>query len=112
MLRLNTLVTAPDGDLNALPCPVARWRQARFLIVVLGAMSLGHLALADGKPGPQKAIERLEGCSKQELKQGCVNILLRRNGENGKREIKAEIRGGRIIWYEYDKRSGSVRRLN
>jgi hypothetical protein len=60
----------------------------------------------------QRAIESLEGCSKQERKQGCVRILKRKSRGDGREAVKAQIRGGRIIWYEYDSRSGSVRRTN
>lgn len=87
-------------------------KQFLFLVAVLALTLPAPLLRADDKPSPQRAIERLEGCSKSERKEGCVNILKRRKGEQGKREIKAEIRGGRIIWYEYDKQSGSVRRMN
>ena len=47
--------------------------------------------------GPQRAIERLEGCSQQEKKRNCVRILKRRNAADGIVEIKAEIRHARII---------------
>jgi hypothetical protein len=60
----------------------------------------------------QRAIESLEGCSKQERKQGCVRILKRKARGDGREAVKAQVRGGRIIWYEYDSRSGSVRRTN
>ncbi len=62
--------------------------------------------------GPQRAIEALEGCSAKERKQGCITILTRRPAGEGKQAIKAQVRGGRIIWYEYDTRSGKVRRTN
>ena len=60
----------------------------------------------------QRAIEKLESCDKQERKSGCINILKRESAANDKQAIKAQVRGGRIIWYEYDKKTGTVRRTN
>ena len=60
----------------------------------------------------QRAIEKLEGCSKEEAKRGCISILKRRDAGNGKQAIKAQVRGGRIIWYEYDPGKGRARRTN
>jgi hypothetical protein len=60
----------------------------------------------------RRAIEKLECCSKQERKAGCIDILkVERRGDD-KQAIKAQVRGGRIIWYEYDRKSGRVRRTN
>ncbi len=64
------------------------------------------------RAGPQRAIEALEGCTPEERKKGCINILSRKQAGNGKQAIKAQVRGGRIIWYEYDSKSGRVRRTN
>ena len=60
----------------------------------------------------QRAIEKLERCDKQERESGCINILKRKSAGDGKQAIKAQVRGGRIIWYEYDKKTGTVRRTN
>jgi hypothetical protein len=61
---------------------------------------------------PQKAIEKLEGCSREERQQGCINILKQRKAGDNRLEVKAQVRGKRIIWYEYNKQSGAVRRTN
>jgi hypothetical protein len=60
----------------------------------------------------QRAIEKLERCDKQERESGCINILKRESAGDSKQAIKAQVRGGRIIWYEYDKKTGTVRRTN
>ena len=60
----------------------------------------------------QRAIEKLERCDKQERESRCINILKRESAGDGKQAIKAQVRGGRIIWYEYDKKTGTVRRTN
>lgn len=60
----------------------------------------------------QRAIEKLEGCSKQERAQGCINILASRPAGENRQAIKAQVRGGRIIWYEFDSKKGTVRRTN
>jgi hypothetical protein len=62
--------------------------------------------------GAQRAIEELERCNKEERKSGCINILKREPAGEDKQAIKAQVRGGRIIWYEYDKKTGAVRRTN
>ena len=77
----------------------------------LAIAGTGQFALAQGA-GAQKAIERLEKCSQQERKRGCVSILKRKQAENGRQAIKAQVRGSRIIWYEYDPKTGSARRTN
>ena len=59
-----------------------------------------------------RAIEKLEGCSDRERKQGCVKILKKKRTGDGRQSIKAQVRGERIIWYEYDSDSGEVRRTN
>ena len=80
---------------------------------------LGFLLLALATPlstaqsaSAQRAIEKLESCSKEERKQGCVQILKQRKAGDKLLAVKAQIRGGRIIWYEYNKKSGKVRRTN
>ncbi len=80
--------------------------------VVALILVLGGLASEAQVTNPQRAIERLEGCSKKERQQRCINILARRPAANGKQSIKAQVRGGRIIWYEYDPKTGNVRRTN
>lgn len=61
----------------------------------------------------KRAIEKLEGCSGKERGAGkCVKILKRESAGKGRQRIKAQVRGGRIIWYEFDTKSGRVRRAN
>ena len=60
----------------------------------------------------QRAIEKLEKCSEKERKSGCIDILKVEHNKGDKQAIKAQVRGGRIIWYEYDRKSGRVRRTN
>ena len=78
----------------------------------LALLLLGGQASEAQNSNPKRAIEKLEGCSKEERKQACINILDRRSAAKGKQAIKAQVRGGRIIWYEYDKKTGKVRRTN
>jgi hypothetical protein len=89
---------------------VTFWRACRVtslaLLLVAGAASEAQ------ESNPKRAIEKLEGCSKQERKQACINILDKRPAGNGKQAIKAQVRGGRIIWYEYDSKTGKARRTN
>ncbi len=87
------------------------WRKARLAGLAL-VLALGGLSTQAQGGGPQRAIERLEGCSSQERKKGCITILARRKSGKDKLAIKAQVRGGRIIWYEYDTRTGQVRRTN
>ena len=84
---------------------------ARLLAVIL-VLLLAGAPLQAQVAGPQRAIEKLEGCSSEERKQGCISILSRRAEGGSKQAIKAQVRGGRIIWYEYDSKSGRVRRTN
>lgn len=79
-----------------------------IFVVFLGSV----VPLAAQETSVQAAIESLEGCSKKERGSGCVKILKRQSAGAGKQAIKAQVRGGRIIWYEYDKKSGKVRRTN
>ena len=60
----------------------------------------------------KRAIEDLERCTASERSQGCVKILKKKSLGNNKQAIKAQVRGGRIIWYEYDGATGRVRRTN
>ena len=61
----------------------------------------------------ERAIENLENCSAEERGRGtCIKILKRESAGGGRERIKAQLRGGRIIWYEFDRKSGKVRRVN
>jgi hypothetical protein len=60
----------------------------------------------------QQAIEELERCDREERQQGCIKILKRESRGEGRQAIKAQVRGGRIIWYEFNRKTGSVRRTN
>lgn len=82
-------------------------RTSLALLLILGGLSSEAQVTS-----PKRAIERLEGCSKEERKQACINILARKSAGDGKQAIKAQVRGGRIIWYEYDNKTGKVRRTN
>ncbi len=97
-------------------------RMACLLRVAPGAATLcaAFLVLALGLAQPasgqasraQRAIEKLENCSQQERQSGCIAILKVERGDGDKQSIKAQVRGRRIIWYEYDRKSGRVRRTN
>ncbi len=84
-----------------------------LLLSVCLALGAGALMLAPlleaGNGSARQAIEQLENCQRGE--KGCVKILKQRR-KNGLLEIKAQVRGGRIIWYVYDPDSGRVRRMN
>ena len=97
---LQIVSTRPPGRFS--------WLRALFLISFLSLIPVSHTQAA----GAQKAIEALENCSQQELKKGCVKILKRKPAGNSMQAIKAQVRGGRIIWYEYNQKTGSVRRTN
>jgi len=86
------------------------WCRARVLAValLLTLVPSIHAQVTSA----QQAIEALEGCNRKERKGGCINILKRRSAGDSKQAIKAQVRGGRIIWYEYDRKTGSVRRTN
>ncbi len=104
----STLIQSPAETLSKR---AAFWRVTRLTSVAL-LLVFGGLATEAQVAKPQRAIERLEGCSKEERKQGCISILSRRPADSGKQAIKAQVRGGRIIWYEYDTKTGKVRRTN
>ncbi|MEP5763174.1 MAG: hypothetical protein ABJ308_01205 [Halieaceae bacterium] len=87
------------------------WRTARWTLVAL-PLVLGGLTTQVQAANPQRAIERLEGCTAEERKQGCIRILARQAAGDNKQAIKAQVRGGRIIWYEYNSKTGKVRRTN
>jgi hypothetical protein len=91
----------------------ARLGAVLFLSLLLLSPVLLVVPPADAQAaGAQRAIEKLENCSGKERKSGCVNILKVERGKGDKQAVKARIRGGRIIWYEYDRKSGNVRRTN
>ena len=86
------------------------WRRARVLLFAMVIAAVPSLE-ADVTRA-QRAIEKLEACSPDERAGGCVKILKRKSLGARKEAIKAQVRGGRIIWYEYDGASGTVRRTN
>ena len=86
------------------------WRRARLWASAVLLVLVPSLAAQDASP--QRAIESLEGCSRKERNSGCIKILKRQSAKGGKQAIKAQVRGGRIIWYEYDRKTGAVRRTN
>ena len=90
--------------------PHAVWSRLRVLLVALPLALVP--ALQAQVTDAQRAIENLEGCDRQERKQGCIKILKRETRGEGRQAIKAQVRGGRIIWYEFDRKTGSVRRTN
>ena len=90
--------------------PARYWRRGRTLAVAL-LLTLAPPLQAQ-VTSAQRAIEALEGCSQQERKSGCIKILKRETRGEGRQAIKAQVRGGRIIWYEFDRKTGSVRRTN
>ncbi len=90
-------------------------KAGRFLRASVLAALILPLASTVGwaqSQGPKRAIERLENCSAEESRGGCVKILKKKSAGGELEEIKAQIRGGRIIWYQYNRRTGAVRRLN
>ena len=88
-----------------------RWHPLGALLLALLLVTVPTIEAQVGKA--QRAIEDLEGCSKQERSSGrCINILKRESAGKGKQRIKAQVRGGRIIWYEFDSKSGKARRAN
>ncbi len=86
------------------------WVSVRALVVVLPLALVPVLQAQVGNA--QRAIENLEGCDREERKQGCIKILKRESRGEGRQAIKAQVRGGRIIWYEFNNKTGSVRRTN
>lgn len=92
------------------PSPARYWCRTRLLLIALLLTLIPSLQAQ--VRSPQRAIEALESCSKKERKSGCIKILKRQAAGKNKQAVKAQVRGGRIIWYEYDKKTGSVRRTN
>ena len=90
--------------------PQLPWSRLRALLVIVPLALVP--ALQAQVTDAQRAIENLEGCDREERKKGCIKILKRESRGEGRQAIKAQVRGGRIIWYEFDKKSGSVRRTN
>ena len=97
----------PDTGRNA---GRGRWRRAR--VTLLTALLLAFPVIEAQSSPAKRAIEDMEGCSREERKSGCVQILKQEKRGGNRVAIKAKIRGGRIIWYEYDGDSGRVRRTN
>ena len=93
---------------NRRPRSCNRWLRALLFIVVFSPFTLTHAQA----PGARQAIESLENCSQQERRNNCVKILQRKPVGKNIQAIKAQVRGGRIIWYEYNVKSGSIKRTN
>ena len=88
----------------------AFWRRAA---AVLLAVLLVTIPVFEAQASRAKrAIEDMERCSDEERRSGCVQILKQEKRGDNRVAIKAKIRGGRIIWYEYNSDSGRVRRTN
>ena len=95
---------------NATTRHPGHWRRVWAICV---ALLLGLAPVLQAQvAGAQRAIEKLEHCDKEELKSGCIDILKRESAGGNKQAIKAQVRGGHIIWYEYNKKTGAVRRTN
>ena len=90
--------------------PARYWPRVRTLAVLLLLTLVAPLQAQ--VTNAQRAIEALEGCSQKERKSGCIKILKRRPEGQTTQAVKAQVRGGRIIWYEYDRKTGAVRRTN
>ena len=90
--------------------PSALWQWSRYLLLVSVVALVPSLQAQGGKA--KRAIEDLERCSEQERKSGCVKILKKKRSGDSAQAIKAQVRGGRIIWYEFDTETGAVRRTN
>lgn len=90
--------------------PYSTWSRLRVLLVLL-PLALVPVLQAQVTDA-QRAIENLEGCNREERKQDCIKILKRESRGEGRQAIKAQVRGGRIIWYDFDKKTGDVRRTN
>ena len=86
------------------------WQRLRALAVALVIVVVPGVEASMSKA--QRAIEELEGCSTKERGSGCVKILKKKSLGGDKLAIKAQVRGGRIIWYEYNGAKGTVRRTN
>ena len=108
---MSTLRRADTADPYKLKQrPPGQWVRARALCVglLLALVPSTQAQVADA----QRAIEKLEGCSREERNHGCIKILKRESAGNGNQAIKAQVRGGRIIWYAFDPKTGRVRRTN
>ena len=101
----------PSDRSSHTTCFVNRAGVFLFALIIV-ACTWGSPPAQAQAAGAQRAIEKLESCSAQERKSGCVRILKVESGKGNKQAIKAQIRGRRIIWYEYDRKSGRVRRTN
>ena len=107
-----SVIRRPDTPVlqvvNKRPSGHCSWLRALLLIPFISLTPFTHAQVS----GAQKAIEALENCSQQDLQKRCVKILKQKPAGNDKLAIKAQVRGGRIIWYEYDQKTGNVRRTN
>lgn len=83
-----------------------------FLALILIACMWVSPVVQAQAAGAQRAIEKLENCDSGKGNAACVKILKVEQRGDGKQAIKAQVRGRRIIWYEYDRKSGKVRRTN
>ena len=90
--------------------PSGYWCRVRALalVMLLTLVPPIQAQVADAR----RAIEKLEGCDRQEDQKDCITILTRSPAGENKQAIKAQVRGGRIIWYEFDTKTGKVRRTN
>ncbi|MEM8661117.1 MAG: hypothetical protein AAGF35_09550 [Pseudomonadota bacterium] len=99
----------PEGaatrPINTRRCSHRYWLHALLVIPLLLLSPVGH----SQTQGPKAAIAQYENCQRDPQ---CVKILKRVSAGDNKQAIKAQIRGGRIIWYEYNTRTGKVRRTN
>ena len=86
------------------------WRHAQVLLITMALVAVPAMEANASKA--KRAIESLEGCSSEERSSGCVKILKSKSLGGKRQAIKAQVRGGRIIWYEYDGASGQVKRTN
>lgn len=86
------------------------WRWGQVLVLVLAVLGVSSLQAQGNKA--QRAIEKLEACSAQERKEDCIKILKNKSSGASKYAVKAQVRGGRIIWYEYDAKADKARRTN
>jgi hypothetical protein len=93
---------------NKRPPGCRFWLRALLLISFLTLIPHAYAQI----PSAQRAIEALERCDQEDRQKACIRILKRKPAGEGKQAIKAQIRGGRIIWYEYNLKTGNVRRTN
>lgn len=97
---------------HVTPRPPGHWRRVFALLPILLLTQVPPLQAQ--AVDARRAIEKLENCDagKGKSKEACINILKRQAAGDDKQAIKAQVRGGRIIWYEYNEKTGTVRRTN